>query len=70
MTHKKTYSRVFIILQEMKKNLGISADKIPNGYVKLEIKNTKCKICFYVQNFFEAFGKIHTIIRAKFHISR
>ena len=34
----------------MKKNLGISADKIPNGYVKLEIKNTKCKICFYVQN--------------------
>ncbi|MBU5315747.1 hypothetical protein KQI30_05660 [Clostridium bornimense] len=50
MTHKKTYSRVFIILQEMKKNLGISADKIPNGYVKLEIKNTKCKICFYVQN--------------------
>lgn len=50
MTHKKTYSRVFIILQEMKKNLGISSDKIPNGYVKLEIKNTKCKICFYVQN--------------------
>lgn len=34
----------------MKKNLGISSDKIPNGYVKLEIKNTKCKICFYVQN--------------------
>lgn len=50
MTHKKTYSRVFIILQEMKKNLGISSDRIPNGYVKLEIKNTKCKICFYVQN--------------------
>lgn len=50
MTHKKTYSRIFIILQEMKKNLGISSDKIPNGYVKLEIKNTKCKICFYVQN--------------------
>ena len=34
----------------MKKNFGISADKIPNGYVKLEIKNAKCKICFYVQN--------------------
>ena len=50
MTHKKTYSRIFIILQEMKKNLGISSDRIPNGYVKLEIKNTKCKICFYVQN--------------------
>ena len=50
MTQRKGYSRLFIILQEQEKGYGVARDKEPNGYVKLESKSGKCKICFYVQN--------------------
>lgn len=50
MVAKKGYSRYFIILQEDEKGYSTSLDKIPSGYVKLENKNDKCKICYYVQN--------------------
>lgn len=50
MVAKKGYSRYFIILQEDEKGYSSSLDKIPSGYVKLENKNDKCKICYYVQN--------------------
>lgn len=50
MSQKKNYSRSFIILQENEKGYEISSDKLPTGYAKVEIKNGKCKISFYVQN--------------------
>lgn len=50
MASKKNYSRYFIILQEDEKGYALASDKLPSGYVKLEIKNDKCKISFYVQN--------------------
>ncbi|MGH4052498.1 MAG: hypothetical protein ACREVX_14415 [Clostridium sp.] len=50
MTPKKNYSRYFIILQEDEKGYSLDADKIPSGYAKLEMKNAKCKISYYVQN--------------------
>lgn len=50
MSQRKNYSRYFIILQEDEKGYGLSSDKTPTGYAKLEVKNGKCKITFYVQN--------------------
>ncbi|NOW13712.1 hypothetical protein B0H35_001126 [Clostridium acetobutylicum] len=50
MSQKRNYSRSFIILQENEKGYGLSSDKLPTGYAKIEIKNGKCKISFYVQN--------------------
>ncbi|PJI09022.1 MULTISPECIES: hypothetical protein [Clostridium] len=50
MSQKKNYSRSFIILQENEKGYEISSDKLPTGYAKIEIKNGKCKVSFYVQN--------------------
>lgn len=50
MSSKKSYSRYFIILQEDEKGHSISSDKQPSGYTKMEIKNDKCKVSFYVQN--------------------
>ena len=50
MTPKKNYSRYFIILQEDEKGYSLDSDKIPSGYAKLEMKNSKCKISYYVQN--------------------
>lgn len=50
MASKKTYSRYFIILQEDEKGNSISSDKQPSGYTKIETKNDKCKVSFYVQN--------------------
>lgn len=50
MAQKKNYSRYFIILQEDEKGFAFASDKLPSGYAKLEIKNDKCKISFYVQN--------------------
>ncbi|WML36519.1 hypothetical protein [Clostridium sp. OS1-26] len=48
--YKKSYSRYFIILQEDEKGYSISSDKVVSGYAKLEVKNEKCKISYYVQN--------------------
>jgi hypothetical protein len=50
VTPKKSYSRYFIILQEDEKGYSLDSDKIPSGYAKLEMKNNKCKISYYVQN--------------------
>ncbi|MDF2505608.1 MAG: hypothetical protein K0R06_3102, partial [Clostridium sp.] len=50
MSQKKKYSRNFIILQEDEKGYGLASDKAPTGYAKIEVKNNKCKISFYVQN--------------------
>lgn len=50
MTQKKSYSRYFIILQEDEKGYALGSDKLPSGYAKLEVKNDKCKISYYVQN--------------------
>jgi outer membrane biosynthesis protein TonB len=50
LAQKKSYSRYFIILQEDEKGYSISSDKVASGYAKLEMKNDKCKISYYVQN--------------------
>ncbi|MCY6355702.1 DUF7922 domain-containing protein [Clostridium sp. ZS2-4] len=50
MSAKKNYSRYFIILQEDEKGFSIDANKFPTGYTKIEKKNNKCKISYYVQN--------------------
>lgn len=50
MTQKKNYSRYFIILQEDEKGYSQASDKMSSGYAKIEIKNDKCKISYYVQN--------------------
>lgn len=50
MAQKKNYSRYFIILNEDEKGYAIASDKLPTGYVKLEVKSNKCKISYYVQN--------------------
>lgn len=50
MAQKKSYSRYFIILQEDEKGYALASDKLPSGYAKLEVKNDKCKISYYVQN--------------------
>ena len=50
MTPKKSYNRYFIILQEEEKGYSLDSAKIPSGYAKLEMKNNKCKVSYYVQN--------------------
>jgi hypothetical protein len=50
VTPKKNYSRYFIILQEDEKGYSLDSEKIPSGYAKLEMKNSKCKVSYYVQN--------------------
>jgi hypothetical protein len=50
LTQKKSYSRYFIILQEDEKGYSQTQDKLCSGYAKLEMKNDKCKISYYVQN--------------------
>lgn len=62
MSQKKNYSRYFIILQEDEKGYGVAADKSPTGYAKLEIKNGKCRISFYVQNLKKEMKPYHMIL--------
>lgn len=62
MSQKKNYSRYFIILQEDEKGYGVAADKLPTGYAKLEVKNGKCKISFYVQNLKKEMKPYHMIL--------
>jgi uncharacterized protein YbdZ (MbtH family) len=50
LAHKKAYSRYFIILQQDENGYSLSPDKLPSGYAKLETRNDKCKISYYVQN--------------------
>ena len=37
-------------MQENEKGYALASDKLPTGYAKLEMKNDKCKVSFYVQN--------------------
>lgn len=50
MAQKKSYNRYFIILQEDETGYSLASDKLPSGYTKLETKNDRCKISYYVQN--------------------
>jgi hypothetical protein len=50
LAQKKSYSRYFIILQEDEKGYSLAQDKLCSGYAKLEMKNDKCKVSYYVQN--------------------
>ncbi|KEI08342.1 hypothetical protein Z957_07400 [Clostridium sp. K25] len=50
MTSKRNYSRYFIILQEDEKGYAIDQNKFPTGYAKVERKNNKCRVSYYVQN--------------------
>ncbi|WP_052222159.1 hypothetical protein [Clostridium homopropionicum] len=50
MATKKSYSRYFIILQEDEKGYSTDSSKFPTGYAKVERKNDKCKVSYYVQN--------------------
>ncbi|WP_291581344.1 hypothetical protein [Clostridium sp. UBA6640] len=62
MTPKKSYSRFFIILQEDEKGYSLEQDKAPSGYAKLEMKNNKCKLSYYVQNVNKQKGPCHMIL--------
>lgn len=62
LTQKKSYSRYFIILQEDEKGYALASDKLPSGYAKLEIKNDKCKISYYVQNLKKESAPYHMIL--------
>ena len=37
-------------MQEDERGYALASDKLPTGYVKLELKNDKCKVSYYVQN--------------------
>ncbi|KRQ86314.1 hypothetical protein ABG79_01826 [Caloramator mitchellensis] len=50
MANKRAYTRYFIIFQEDDKGFGIAQDKPPTGYAKIENKNGRSKVTFYVQN--------------------
>ncbi|WP_125154582.1 hypothetical protein [Clostridium rectalis] len=62
MAQKKSYSRYFIILQEDEKGYALASDKLPTGYVKLELKNEKCKVSYYVQNLKKQATPYHMIL--------
>lgn len=62
MTPKKNYSRYFIILQEDEKGYSLDSGKTPSGYAKLEMKNSKCKISYYVQNLKKEKQPYHMIL--------
>ncbi len=62
MTQKKSYSRYFIILQEDEKGYALASDKLPSGYAKLEIKNDKCKVSYYVQNLKKESAPYHMVL--------
>jgi len=62
VTPKKSYSRFFIILQEDEKGYSLDQDKAPSGYAKLEMKNNKCKLSYYVQNVNKQKGPCHMVL--------
>ncbi|WP_291563166.1 hypothetical protein [Clostridium sp. UBA2485] len=62
MTPKKSYSRFFIILQEDEKGYSLDQDKAPSGYAKLEMKNNKCKLSYYVQNMNKQKGPCYMVL--------
>jgi hypothetical protein len=47
---KRSYSRYFIISQEDEKGYSTDSNKFPTGYAKVERKNDKCRVSYYVQN--------------------
>ncbi|MDP4090002.1 MAG: hypothetical protein Q8930_12120 [Bacillota bacterium] len=62
MAQKKSYSRYFIILQQDENGYSLSSDKLPSGYTKLETKNDKCKISYYVQNLKKDMEPYHMVL--------
>lgn len=62
MSSKRSYSRYFIILQEDEKGYSMSNSKFPTGYAKLEMKNQKCKLSFYIQNLKKDKEPYHTVL--------
>ncbi|GAE00511.1 hypothetical protein CBO05C_0201 [Clostridium botulinum B str. Osaka05] len=62
MAQKKNYSRYFIILEEDEKGYSLGVDKSASGYVKLENKNGKCKISYYVQNIKKQSSPYHMVL--------
>ncbi|KYH34147.1 hypothetical protein CLTEP_19240 [Clostridium tepidiprofundi DSM 19306] len=62
MAPKKNYSRYFIILQEEEKGYARDNGKTPSGYVKLEKKNGKCKVSYYIQNLSEKMQPYHMVL--------
>lgn len=49
MTAKKSSNRFFIIFSEEDKGFG-AADRQPAGYVRVDIKSGRCRLCVYIQN--------------------
>lgn len=62
MAQKKNYSRYFIILEEDEKGYSLGVDKSASGYVKLENKNGKSKISYYVQNIKKQSSPYHMVL--------
>jgi hypothetical protein len=62
VTPRKSYSRYFIILQEEQKGYGLDTDKAPSGYAKLEVRNNRSKISYYVQNLKKDRGPYYMIL--------
>ncbi|WP_163192744.1 hypothetical protein [Clostridium thermarum] len=62
MAQKKAYSRYFIILQQDQNGYSESPDKLPSGYTKLETKNDKCKVTYYVQNLKKDFEPYYMVL--------
>ena len=50
MASNNEYKRYFIILQEDDKGYELSPGKIPTGYVKIEVKNSKVRLNAFIQN--------------------
>ncbi len=50
MASNNEYKRYFIILQEDDKGYEMSPGKLPTGYVKIEVKNSKVRLNTFVQN--------------------
>ena len=50
MASNNEYKRYFIILQEDDKGYEMSPGKIPTGYVKIEVKNSKVRLNAFIQN--------------------
>jgi len=62
VAQKKNYSRYFIILEEDEKGYSLGVDKSASGYVKLENKNGKSKISYYVQNIKKQSSPYHMVL--------
>lgn len=65
MPSKKSYNRFFIIMQEDQKGYGVDANKVPSGYAKLEMRNDRAKMSFYVQDIKKQSGPYYMVLIAQ-----